>query len=89
MALAAPIRHAVEVTQELRFRYLCFNTLGIVQDDAGDWETEASRMSDVYQGATLTIAASESDERCSGLFWHRSIKIETRDFQNAVLMTSG
>jgi hypothetical protein len=74
-ALPATIRHAVEVTQKLGFRYLWVDALCIVQDDASDWETEASRMCDVYQDATLTIAGSESDDRYTGLFWHRSVKI--------------
>ncbi|KAL9111899.1 MAG: hypothetical protein Q9227_003749 [Pyrenula ochraceoflavens] len=51
------VRDAVEVTEILGVRFLWVDALCICQDDKEDWEKEANRMSDVYEGCALTISA--------------------------------
>ena len=64
--LPPTLRDAVQVTNQLGFRYLWVDALCICQDDQDEWETEAEKMSDVYGGSTLTISAmcnSDTNER--------------------------
>ena len=42
--------------------------LGIIQDDARDWEREAARMAAVYENCHLCIAADASNDDSSGCF---------------------
>ena len=48
--------------------FLWIDSLCIIEDDAADWETEASRMGDVYANAYLTVAALASMDDSSGCF---------------------
>jgi hypothetical protein len=57
----------MQLTLKLGFRYIWIDSLCIVQDDPADWETESSRMAEIYHGAILTLAATSSagdDEGC-------------------------
>ncbi|KAI0384850.1 HET-domain-containing protein [Hypomontagnella monticulosa] len=57
----SPILHdAIRVTQALGVRYLWVDAVCIIQDDDDDWDRESSRMSYVYQNATLTICTAAS-----------------------------
>jgi len=46
------------LTRQLGIRYIWVDALCIVQDDDLDWDTETSKMHDVYTGSCLTIQAS-------------------------------
>lgn len=66
--LPKTFRDAVMLTRKLRVRYLWIDCLCIVQDDAKDWETEASLMGQVYSNAYLTISAADSRDSTTGCF---------------------
>lgn len=70
-------QHAAMVTKKLGIRYIWIDSLCIVQDEGGDWMTEASKMGQYYGDAFITIAADcargdsegflrvrHSDEKC-------------------------
>src|SRR5436190_4985867 len=48
----------------------------IIQDNKSDWEQEASRMTEVYTGAFVTIAATRSDGGLKGCFSMRDVLAE-------------
>ncbi|KAJ1324724.1 HET domain-containing protein [Microdochium nivale] len=54
------IQDAIRVCRALGFRYLWIDAVCIIQDEAQDWEQEASRMRDVYGNASATICALAS-----------------------------
>ncbi|KAE8396135.1 heterokaryon incompatibility protein-domain-containing protein [Aspergillus alliaceus] len=56
--LAQVFQNAISTAQSLNIQYLWIDSLCIVQDSQEDWNQEAARMSDVYRGAVLNIAAS-------------------------------
>ncbi|KAJ4371276.1 hypothetical protein N0V83_004493 [Neocucurbitaria cava] len=51
---------AIELALQLGFNYIWIDSLCIIQDDAMDWETESSKMAEIYQDAALTLAATSS-----------------------------
>lgn len=61
-------RHAVEITRNLKLRYLWIDALCIVQDSATDWKNEAARMADVYSGCCITISAGWSHNSEGGCY---------------------
>ncbi|KAF1829293.1 HET-domain-containing protein [Decorospora gaudefroyi] len=54
------LQDAVFLVRYLGKRYLWVDCLCIVQDDASDWEQEASRMAEVYSNAYLTLSATRA-----------------------------
>jgi hypothetical protein len=66
--LSNTFRDAVVITRRLGFRYLWIDSLCIIQGDADDWATEASRMTTVYTKAFLVIAASGASDGDGGCF---------------------
>ncbi|KAH8731948.1 heterokaryon incompatibility protein-domain-containing protein [Phaeosphaeriaceae sp. PMI808] len=50
----------MQLTLQLGFRYIWIDSLCIIQDDVEDWEIQSSLMSEIYQDAILTIAATSS-----------------------------
>lgn len=67
-ALPRTFRDAVSISRRLGFRYLWIDSLCVIQDDDNDWAQEAARMCDVYEGASLVIAATEAGNPNAGLF---------------------
>jgi hypothetical protein len=65
--LCAIYEDAFEVTRKLGYRYIWIDALCIIQDDARDWEREASLMGEVYRNAVLTISASVALSATRGL----------------------
>jgi hypothetical protein len=61
-------RDAVIVTRKLDVRYIWIDSLAIIQHNRKDWEHESARMSDVYRGALLTLAATSAEDANGGLF---------------------
>jgi hypothetical protein len=59
-SMPATFQDAIKVIRKLGIYYLWLDSLCIVQDDSADWEFEAVRMADIYEGAQLVIAASSS-----------------------------
>lgn len=66
--LPATIQDSVLVTIALGLQYVWVDALCIVQDSPEDWSHEASRMCDVYQGCSITLAASGASDSEDGLF---------------------
>ncbi|KAH7399219.1 heterokaryon incompatibility protein-domain-containing protein, partial [Phaeosphaeria sp. MPI-PUGE-AT-0046c] len=62
--IPAVIKYAIELTMELKERYLWVDRLCIVQDDseAGGTKSEVGRMDKIYAGAYLTIIAAAPDD---------------------------
>jgi hypothetical protein len=51
----------MQLALKLGFRYIWIDSLCIIQDDADDWEEQSALMSEIYQNAVLTIAATSSN----------------------------
>ncbi|KAK0703139.1 hypothetical protein B0T26DRAFT_600083, partial [Lasiosphaeria miniovina] len=60
--LTRTFQDAVRVTRRLHTRYLCIDSLCIIQDDEDDYLREAAKMAEVYRDAHLTIAATASSD---------------------------
>ncbi|KAK8108932.1 HET-domain-containing protein [Apiospora sp. TS-2023a] len=60
-------RDAAKVTKRLGLRYLWIDAICIIQDSEEDWVTEASKMTEVYGNAYLTIAADNCGNAFQGL----------------------
>ncbi|KAF2136519.1 uncharacterized protein K452DRAFT_343063 [Aplosporella prunicola CBS 121167] len=56
--LSPTFQDAIKVTRMLDLRYLWIDSLCIIQDDADDWQVEASKMADIYEKAYVTISAN-------------------------------
>ena len=65
--LTKTIQDAIRVTHGLGLKLLWVDSLCIIQDDQRDWENEAAKMSDVFAGGDLTIAAVAGINSCDGL----------------------
>jgi hypothetical protein len=69
--LSKTFREAIHTTRALGYRYIWIDSLCIKQDDGADWAAEAATMCDVYQCATLTIAAAHAPGGDVGCFADR------------------
>ncbi|KAH7073779.1 heterokaryon incompatibility protein-domain-containing protein [Paraphoma chrysanthemicola] len=70
--LTQTFQDAVVITRKLGLEYLWIDSLCIIQDDAEDWATEASRMASVYKNAYFVISATASHNGDDGCLKHRS-----------------
>ncbi|CZR51477.1 uncharacterized protein PAC_01353 [Phialocephala subalpina] len=66
--LTQTFRDAINVTRDLGLRYIWIDSLCIIQDSVQDWDIEAGRMSSVYGGSFINIAASSAKDGSEGLF---------------------
>lgn len=66
--LPKTFQDAVDITRRLGIDYLRIDSLCIIQNSEGDWEKEASRMADIYEGAYLTVAATSSMNSLEGCY---------------------
>ncbi|KAH8669060.1 heterokaryon incompatibility protein-domain-containing protein [Xylariales sp. PMI_506] len=57
---------ALQIARALKIPYIWIDALCIVQDDEKEWQTEAARMGEIYQGSQLTIAAAQSPDASHG-----------------------
>lgn len=55
--LPLTLRDALQIAERLGIRYLWVDALCIVQDDEGDWASQAAKMGGIYAGSVVTIAA--------------------------------
>lgn len=62
---------AIQVTRNLKVRYIWIDALCILQDSKIDWETESANMSRVYSHAYSTLAASSAADTEAGLTLHQ------------------
>jgi hypothetical protein len=58
---------AMQITQELGFRYLWIDTLCICQDNVEEKTAQIAAMNLIYKGAIMTLVAAEADNAYSGL----------------------
>ena len=72
--LPQTLQDAIRVAGDLGFEYLWVDALCIVQDDDEEKASEMARMSEVYEGATLTISASRAAHCDGGLLHRRDLK---------------
>lgn len=77
--LSETMRNAITIVRNLGYRYLWIDALCIIQDSTEDWLTEASKMSSVFSGAVLTIAAADAEDHTQGVFRKRVARC-TRPF---------
>lgn len=63
---------AIYITRTLGFQYLWIDSLCIIQNDVEDWRKEASKMSSVYGGSSLNLAASAASDGREGCFFSRN-----------------
>ncbi|KAH7068668.1 heterokaryon incompatibility protein-domain-containing protein [Paraphoma chrysanthemicola] len=82
--LPRTFKDAVEICERLGIYFLWIDAMCIRQDSFEDWESEASVMADIYEGAYLTIAATGSGDSDGGCFSH--IRDE---FSDVALGTTG
>jgi hypothetical protein len=73
-SLPETFRDACFLCRKLKIRYLCIDTLCIIQGDDADWIYEASRMDGVYKDAYISICASTSSDDSSSLFPNRKLQ---------------
>lgn len=66
--LSKTFKEAIHATRKLGFRYIWIDSMCIIQDDSDDWTKEAATMCDVYQFATLTLAAAHAPGGDVGCF---------------------
>ncbi|KAF2030657.1 hypothetical protein EK21DRAFT_64977, partial [Setomelanomma holmii] len=59
-SLPATFRDAVLATRSLDIPYLWIDSICILQGDKEDWETEGSKLADIYSDATITICAANA-----------------------------
>ncbi|KAH7409422.1 heterokaryon incompatibility protein-domain-containing protein [Cadophora sp. MPI-SDFR-AT-0126] len=71
-SLCKTFKDAVHITRMLGFQYLWIDSLCIIQNDVEDWRNEASKMSGVYGGSALNLAASAASDGRVGCFSSRN-----------------
>ena len=72
-ALSETIRDAINITKQLGFQYLWVDALCIIQDSPNnaDWETESSKMREIYTNSSITIQASIAEDCTQGILLQR------------------
>lgn len=70
-SLPPTFRDAVKITPQLHLRYLCIDSLCVVQDSQDDWQMESSQMGDVYRWAFINIAATGAENSEDGRLFDR------------------
>lgn len=89
-ALPANFRDAVEITRQLKQRYLWIDALCILQwspNHPGDFAQESSSMQDIFSSAYCVLAASSATDMTSGLL-HCKNRVSRTD-RKAVAINGG
>ncbi|KAI0466791.1 heterokaryon incompatibility protein-domain-containing protein [Xylaria cf. heliscus] len=73
-SLPKTFQEAIDVARALQIHNLWIDSLCIIQDDREDWEIEAAKMMNVYQGATITFSATSAKSSLDGLGITNSLK---------------
>ncbi|KAH8589841.1 heterokaryon incompatibility protein-domain-containing protein, partial [Bisporella sp. PMI_857] len=69
--LPETIHDAIQVARSLRIPYLWVDSLCIIQDSLEDKAEEISKMSEIYQNATITLSAASSKDSFQGILSKR------------------
>lgn len=69
--LPATIQHAIEVTRQLKIKYIWIDALCINQSGLSSWIHESSKMHEVYGNARVTLCACSSEKSTDGLIHFR------------------
>jgi hypothetical protein len=69
--LSKVFQDAIVVLRRFGMLYIWIDSLCIVQDQLEDWQTESSKMGDVYRNSLLNIAATGFRDGRNGLFVER------------------
>ncbi|RSL60004.1 hypothetical protein CEP51_013830 [Fusarium floridanum] len=69
------IQEAIQTARSLGYQYLWIDALCIIQDDGLDWDREASKMSDVYSNADLTISSLVAKDCHDNMFQPRMLRV--------------
>lgn len=67
-ALPKTFQDAIQIVLRLDIKYIWIDSLCILQDDTEDWHTESAKMADVYELASLTLAATASPADSHGCY---------------------
>lgn len=70
-SMSRNFQDAITIARKLDIQYVWIDSLCIVQDDAKDWETEASKMASIYNGAYLVVAATATPDGSGGCLFAR------------------
>ncbi|OAL45929.1 HET-domain-containing protein, partial [Pyrenochaeta sp. DS3sAY3a] len=66
--LAKNFQDAINITRQLKLRYIWIDAICIIQDSTQDWKTESMKMASVYMNALLTVAIEDSPDSEGGCF---------------------
>jgi hypothetical protein len=80
--LPTAFQDAAVMARSLDIKYLWIDTLCIIQDSRLDWEEQAARMGEIYEGAAITISASSSLNPYQTLFGKRDCMYEEIELFN-------
>ncbi|KAI0448907.1 HET-domain-containing protein [Xylaria acuta] len=69
--IPATFQDAINVSRKLGVRYIWIDSLCIIQDSVDDWESESSKMAEIYRNSYVTIAAAASRDSKGGLGLNR------------------
>ncbi|KAE9375031.1 HET-domain-containing protein [Stipitochalara longipes BDJ] len=72
--LSKTFQEAITTTRSLGFQYIWIDSLCIIQDSVGDWETESAVMGEIYRRSILTISAAKAGNGSDGCFVMRDGK---------------
>jgi len=70
--LPQTFKDAVGLTRALGIDFLWIDSLCIIQDSPGDWSKECTRMSDIYSGSFINIAANSGTDSHGSLYHERN-----------------
>lgn len=65
---------AIDITRRLDIRYLWIDCLCIIQDDNKDWQRESVKMAQIYERASLNIAATGAQDATGGCYFTRDLR---------------
>ncbi|KAI1750820.1 heterokaryon incompatibility protein-domain-containing protein [Xylaria castorea] len=75
-SLPRTFQDVILVARGIGVEYVWIDSLCIIQDDEEDWETEAAKMSLIYEGALMVIAATASGNGHGGCLFEREPYVE-------------
>lgn len=84
--LSKSVQDGIKIAKNLKLRHIWVDCLCIVQDDPAEVAMEIDRMSDIYQGAVVTILAASSRSCGQGFLDLRS---DQPSFEVALRMPNG
>lgn len=73
--LSKTYQDVIVFARAINVRYVWIDSMCIIQDCETDWQKEAARMADYYEGSHCTVAAVGSQGSSEGLFFNRTADI--------------